>query len=105
MLSFILLFLIILWLLGFLQVGLFNITAFSLAGTVITLNDILLFLVIIWLIDILPSPFQQIAMVLFLLWILSSVGIIALAGFSEIVLVAIIVGVIAFIARGTTTHT
>src|SRR5260221_5494305 len=99
MLNLILLFLIILWFLGYLQVPLFAISVFSISGHSITLNDILVFLVILWLIGILPYPFRQIASVLLLLWVLSSLGVIAIAGFSTIVLIAIIFGTIAFIAR------
>ena len=99
MMSFILFFLIILWLFGYLQVPLFSIAVFYLGDRVITLNDILVFFIIIWLIGILPTPFRQIALVLFLLWILAATGFIALAGFGNIVLLAIIFGLIAFIAR------
>src|SRR3989338_5632419 len=99
MMSFILFFLIILWLTGFLEVQLFTISLFTLGSKIITLNDILVFMVIIWLIDLLPNPFRQIAVVLFLLWILATVGIIALVGFSNIVLIAIIFGIIAYISR------
>ena len=78
---------------------LFTISLFTLGSKIITLNDILVFMVIIWLIDLLPNPFRQIAVVLFLLWILATVGIIALVGFSNIVLIAIIFGIIAYISR------
>jgi len=97
MLSLILVFLIILWLLGYLQIPLTAIALFTLGRRPITLNDLLVFLVIIWLIDLLPHPFQEIGFVLLLLWVLSAVGIIAIAGLPNIVLIAIIVGVIAYI--------
>lgn len=104
MMSFILLFLILLWLFGYLQVPLFSAPFFSMGSQSITLNDILVFFVILWLIGILPAPFREIASVLFLLWILSALGIIAIAGFSTIVLLAIIFGTIAFIARAAGTE-
>lgn len=99
MVGLILLLLVLLWLTGNLQVPLFAFPAFNFGDRNITLNDILVFLVILWLIGILPSPFRQIASVLLLLWILASLGIIAISGFSTIVLVAIIFGVIAYMAR------
>ena len=101
MISLILLFLIVFWLTGYLQVPLFAIPILAFGPKNITLNDILVLLVIIWLLDMLPYPFQQIAFVLFLLWILATIGIISLVGFSDIVLIALIVGLIAFLARGT----
>lgn len=104
MIGLILLFLIILWVTGFLQVPLFAIPVLTLGSRAITLNDILVLLVIIWLLDMLPYPFQQIAFVLFFLWILSSIGIIALAGFSNIILIALIIGVIVYISRTTHMH-
>lgn len=98
--STILFILIILGVFGFLQVPLFAFSVFVLGNTVITLNDVLLFFVMMWLIGMLPYPFREIASVLFLLWILGSLGIIAIAGFSNIVLIAFIVGLVAFLAQG-----
>lgn len=98
--STILFLLIILWLFGFLQIPLFAYSFFTLGNNVITLNDLLLFFVMLWLISILPNPFREITVVMFLLWVLASVGLIAIPGFSNIVLIALIIGVVAFIARG-----
>jgi hypothetical protein len=80
-------------------VPLFAMPLFQTGGNTITINDVLVFFVILWLIGILPYPFRQIASVLLLLWILSALGVIAIAGFSTIVMVALIFGLIAFIAR------
>lgn len=101
MISLILVFLIILWLTGYLQVPLFALPLFTLGAKVVTLNDLLLLMVIVWLVDLLPYPFRQIIFVLLLLWILASVGIIAVAGFSHIVLIAMIIGLIVYITRFT----
>lgn len=104
MLAIILLLLIVLWAFGYFQLPVFAVPLFSFRGGTISWNDLLVFLVIIWLIGLLPYPFQEIAGVFFLLWILSSLGVITIAGFSNLMLLAIIVGLIAFIARGTTTY-
>jgi uncharacterized membrane protein YqjE len=48
----------------------------------------------------LPSPLRQIAVVFILVWILSLLVIIAVAGFSSILVIAIIVGVLLYILSG-----
>jgi hypothetical protein len=96
MLALILVILIVLWLLGYLHIVTFipNIALFSLNGHTVTLWELLIFFVIIWALGILPSPLREIAAVLLLLWILSTLGIIAIAGFSSIIIIAIIVGLV-----------
>lgn len=67
---------------------------FTFGGHDITLLTILIFLAILWAIGILPSPIRQIAMIVLLLWILSTVGIIAVTGLSNLLVIAILVGLI-----------
>lgn len=69
-------------------------------GLDITIWNVLIFLVFIWLVGILPSPLRQIAVVFILIWILASLGIIAIAGLSNILVIAIIVGVLLYILGG-----
>jgi len=97
MLAILLVVLIILFFLGYIHIGnltIPDITLFSLNGRPITLWNILILLVISWALSILPSPLREIAGVLLVLWILSVLGIIAVAGFSQIIVIAIIVGII-----------
>lgn len=67
---------------------------FTFGGHDVTLLTLLIFLAIMWAIEVLPSPLRQIAMVLVLLWILSTLGFIALAGLSNILVVAILIGLV-----------
>lgn len=100
MIGLILFILIILWFLGYIHINQFpipDVILFHINSRSITLWDILLLLVIGWAISILPYPFRQLASVLLLLWILSTLGIIALAGLSNLLVVAIIVGLVFFI--------
>lgn len=92
--SVVLIIIVLLWLLGFIQIPYIHSTIFTLLGKPITLYNILLFLIIAWIIEILPAPLRQIVFVLFILWILSTLGILAFAGLSQILIVAIIIGVI-----------
>lgn len=69
-------------------------------GFSVTIWDLLIFLVLIWLVGSLPSPFRQIAVVFILIWVLSLLGIIAIAGLPSILVIAIIVGVLLYVLSG-----
>lgn len=78
-----------------------NYALFAVNGQSITLLNVLVFILILWAIGILPSPFREIAGVLFVLWILSILGFIAIAGLSNLLVIAIIVGiVVSMVKRG-----
>lgn len=82
---------------GFIQIPGFslpNYVLFTINGEAITLLNVLIFLLILWAIGILPSPFREIAGVLFVLWLLSVLGFIAIAGLSNLLVIAIIVGIV-----------
>ncbi|OGF99124.1 hypothetical protein A2Y99_02635 [Candidatus Gottesmanbacteria bacterium RBG_13_37_7] len=102
MLTTILLVIILLWVLGYVDfpgIVIKDITLFSFNGRVITLWEVLLFFAFVWAIGILPRPYQEIVLALFFLWILSIFGIIIIAGFSKLLVVAIIVGLVFAITR------
>ncbi len=93
----ILLVLILLWFLGYITIPGIVVPRFPLfffGGRPITLWDILIFLVIIWAIEAAPSPFRQIFTVLVILWLLSTLGLIGVVGFSSIVVLALIIGLV-----------
>ncbi len=98
MLGTILVALIALWFLGYIRIDglptIPDIQLFVINGQPITLCNVLIFAVICWAIGVLPSPFRQIAGVLLLLWILATLGILAISGLASIIVIAIIVGVI-----------
>lgn len=103
MIEIVLVFLILLFVLGYIDIPnlpLRDISLFNLFGQNISLYDLLIFLVILWVIELLPWPFRGIAMALLVLWLLSFFSIIVIAGFSNIVILAIIVGIIAYIIQG-----
>ncbi len=86
--------LIILWFFGFIPFALFQTPLFTLNGNTITLYELLIFGVVLWLIGLLPSPLREIGAVLLLLWVLSVLGFLAIGGLSQILIIAIILGVI-----------
>lgn len=94
--------LLILYFFGYFQIpGLLipNPLLFSFNGHDIRLSTLLIFFTILWAIGILPSPIRQIAMVLLVLWTLSTLGFIAVAGLSNLLVVAILVGLLISVFR------
>ena len=89
--------LIVLWFLGYAPItgiSVPNFVLFNINSHAVTLWEVLILLVISWAISILPGPFQAIAGVLLLLWVLSVLGIFAIAGLANILVLVIIVGII-----------
>lgn len=89
--------LLILYFFGYIQIpglSIPNPLLFTLNGHDITLATLLIFLAILWAVGVLPSPLRQIAMVLTVLWVLSIVGIIAIAGLSHVFIAAILLGLL-----------
>jgi hypothetical protein len=97
MLGTIIVILALLWGLGFLNIPSLpfqNMVLFRLFGHSITLWELLMFVVILWAMESLPSPLRQIAFVLILLWVLSILGIIAITGLSNLIIGALIIGIV-----------
>ena len=102
MLEILLVVLVVLWLTGNLNLGGLTIPDYTLIvinGQAITLWDLITFLIILWILGLLPSPFREIAGVLLVLWVLSLFAIIPIAGLSNLLIIAIIVGIVASIFR------
>ena len=100
MLLAILLILVLFWFMGYGPFEAVRIRFFRLGPEVITLWDILIFLLIIWLIDLLPRPLREIAIVLLLIWLLSMFGILTIVGLNNIIIWAIIIGLLLYILSG-----
>ncbi len=94
MLLALLLVLIVLWFLGYGPIQSLYFPLFHLGGRTINLWDIIIFLVVLWVIGILPSPLREIAGILLILWLLSTLGILAIAGLANLLVIAIIVGIV-----------
>lgn len=96
--------LIILWFLGYVSIPGFliipDIVLFSINGHPVTLWSILILIILSWIVGILPSPFREIATILGILWILSVIGILAIGGFSQLFVIAIIIGLVFYIFSG-----
>ena len=100
----ILLLLIGLWFLGYITVPGIVVPRFPLLyfnGRAITLWDILIFIIVIWAIEALPDPFRTIFAVMLILWVLSTIGFISIVGFSNILVIGLILGlIISIFSRG-----
>lgn len=104
MLGVILVVLVILWILGYINLPNLPFSDFPLltiAGHVITVYNVLIFVALLIVVDLLPRPFREIAGVLVILWILSFLGIIAIAGLSNLIVLAIIIGLVVYLLKGT----
>jgi hypothetical protein len=103
MLLFLLILLAFLWFFGYIHIAMFavpDLTLFAINGHPVTLWNLLIFFVIAAIIGVLPNPFRAIAGVFLVLWVLAVLGIFAFAGMSSILVVAIIVGLLAYIVSG-----
>lgn len=100
MIAVILIILILLWFFGYISPAGFlpNISLFNINGRDISLWDLLIFLLVVWVISVLPEPFGWIAGILLLLWLLSTLGILAVVGLPSILVILIIAAIlIAFV--------
>lgn len=94
MLGAILLILIVLWFFGYIHIqgiSIPNYPLFALNGHSISLWDLLMFLVILWAIEALPGPLRAVAGILLIVWVLSTLGILAVVGLSHVIVVVLII--------------
>lgn len=97
MLEALLLALIVLWFFGYIRIDNFpipNFSLFAVNGHDIRLWDLLIFAVILWAIGALPSPLRQLGILLLIIWILATLGVIAIAGLSSILVIVVIISVV-----------
>jgi len=89
--------LVFLWLTGIVTIPSFSILHFALFyinAHPVTIWDILLLTVIIWMAGVVPVPFKGLAIILLILWLLAIMGVIAISGFSNLILVLLLLGLI-----------
>lgn len=92
--------LFLLWLLGYGPFEVLRVALVNFNGRVITLWDVIIFGLLVWVIGILPRPFKEIASVLLIIWTLSVLGIIAIAGLSNLLILSILVGLVLYMVSG-----
>jgi len=97
MLTYLLILLIALWLLGVVRIpafSLINIPLLYVGRKAIGLYDILVFFLILWLIRILPSPLREIVTLFLILWLLSFFGVFFFGGLTNLIVLLLILGLI-----------
>lgn len=99
MTTIILILLIAFWFAGYGPLTALHIPLFSIAKFSISLWDILIFLLIIKLIELLPGIIRSIIIILLVFWLLSIFGIVAIIS-SQLILIALIVGVAVHLMSG-----
>jgi len=90
MLQTILVIFIILWVLGFIHIGFF---ALPILGA-FTLQSLFYLILIVFLISLLGGIFRTLAVILLILWLLSSFGFLLIGGLTNIILLILIIVVI-----------
>jgi hypothetical protein len=100
MLQIILLLLIIFWFMGYGPLTALHIPLFSLGHFAVNLWDILIFLLILWLIEALPGVLRAVVVIALVVWLLGVFGFIVVPMFSNIVIIAIIVGLGLYLVKG-----
>lgn len=91
-----------LWLLGVIRIPWMTMPSFpifSFMGYSITIQRLLIFGIIIWLGTSLGSPFRQMLWVFFILWLLSTIGIIGSLGMGMLIIVSVVVGLVLSIVQ------
>lgn len=89
--------LVVLWLLGIINIPWLmkpNFPAINILGFELTIEKLLVLGLLIWIASSLGGPLRQIVWVLVILWILSALGIIAIGGLSNLLVIGVVVGLI-----------
>ncbi len=102
MLTALFLLLLVLWLLGYLQIGnndFLRVILFSIQDHPIRVLDALVGIVVVWLMIALPGPLAISAGVLLALWALTLAGVVAIEGIpiNALIILAILVGVLMYL--------
>ena len=86
-----------LWLLGVIKIPWLTMPhfpVFSILGYSVTIQRLLIILIVIWLASSLGPPFRQMLWVFFILWLLSTVGLIGSMAMGTLIVVSVVVGLI-----------
>ena len=89
--------LVVLWLLGIINIPFLmkpHFPSLNILGFNLTIEKLLILGVLIWIASSLGGPLRQIVWVLVVLWILSALGIIAIGGLSNLLVIGVVVGLI-----------
>lgn len=87
----------VLWLLGIINIPWLvmpNFPSLNILGFDITIQNLLIIGILIWIASSLGGPFRQIVWVLVVLWILSALGVIAVGGLGNLLVIGIVVGLV-----------
>ena len=98
----ILLLMVLLYFYGYVQipgVTVPNPTVFTIFNQPISLAALLIFCAILWTISVLPPVLRVIGMILLAAWTLTELGVIVIAGLSNFIAIAVIVGLCVLVFR------
>ena len=88
---------VVLWLLGIVRIpwmSMPNFPVFTILGYSVTIQRLLIIGILIWLGMSIGSPFRQMLWVFFILWLLSTLGLIGGLGMGMMIIVSVVIGLI-----------
>lgn len=100
MLGLILVLLIIFWFMGYGPLTALKFPLFYIGHIRVDLWNILIFLLILWLIDALPGAVRSVVVIALAIWLLGYFGIIAVPMLSNLIIIAVIVGLGTYLISG-----
>ena len=88
---------VVLWLLGIVRIpwmSMPHFPVFTILGYSVTIQRLLIIGILIWLGMSIGSPFRQMLWVFFILWLLSTLGLIGGLGMGMMIIVSVVIGLI-----------
>lgn len=88
---------VVLWLLGIIKIPFLMMPHFptlNILGFTLTIKTLLIIAAFVWIASSLGGVIGKIVWVLVVLWLLSALGIIAIGGFSNLLVIGIVVGIV-----------
>lgn len=89
--------LVVLWLAGVVNVPWLmkpNFPSLNILGFNITIGNLLVLAILLWILSSLGGPFRQIIWALVVLWLLSALGVIAIGGLTNLLIIGVVVGLV-----------
>lgn len=88
---------VVLWLLGIISIPWMTMPSFpvfSILGYAVTIQRLLIIGILVWLGMSIGSPFRQMLWTFFILWLLSTLGLIGGLGMGMMIIVSVVIGLV-----------
>lgn len=88
---------VVLWLIGIIRIPWLmmpSFPSFNILGFDLTIQKLVIIAILVWIASSVGGPLRQIVWVLVILWILSTLGFIAISGLGNLLVIGIVIGLI-----------